>query len=268
MTAPNPFRQKLAREKLDKAFADGESTWVIHYSCESFYERPAGRSPRITSIALRKLDSAQTVSFSIHQTAERNGIPLGQIQNHYDDLENEMLTNFFQHLGSHRGMKYLHWNMRDANYGFQAIEHRFRVLGGEPFVVDDSQKIDLSRLFIDIYGVGYIGHPRLESLLKKNHIEPRDFLDGAQEAQAFENRDFGALHQSTLRKVDVLANLASRAHDRALKTSTTWWEMHGGRFRTALIWMSENRTFHLATGVASIAGLALAIWALFSSNGQ
>ena len=44
-----------------------------------------------------------------------------------DVVEYTLLTAFFGHLGSHRGMKYLHWNMRDVNYGFQAIEHRFRV---------------------------------------------------------------------------------------------------------------------------------------------
>jgi hypothetical protein len=36
-------------------------------------------------------------------------------------------------------MKYVHWNMRDVNYGFQAIEHRFRVLGGEPYIVEDAR---------------------------------------------------------------------------------------------------------------------------------
>jgi hypothetical protein len=128
-------------------------------------------------------------------------------------------------------------------------------------VVEDAKKFDLSRLLIDIYGVGYMDHPRMETLLKKNHIAPRDFLTGAEEAKAFENRDFVALHQSTLRKVDVLANIAGRAHDRNLKTNTSRWEMHGGRVRTALIWMAENRTFQVSTGLASIVGLGLALWA-------
>ena len=261
MTAPNPTRQRTALSALDKLFADAANVWISHYSCETFYDRPEGRSPRITSIALRKLDSAQTVSFSIHQVAERRRIPFDQIEQHYDDLEGEMLTAFFGHLGNHRGMKYLHWNMRDANYGFQAIEHRFRVLGQNPYVLEDANKFDLSRLLIDIYGVGYIDHPRMEKLLSKNHIAPRDFLTGAQEAAAFENRDFVALHQSTLRKVDIIANIAGRAHDRNLKTNTTWWGMHGGRVRTALIWMAENRTFQVIAGLASIGGLALAVWA-------
>lgn len=262
MTAPNPARQKASLSLLDRLFADVANVWVVHYSCESFYDRSEGRSPRVTSIALRKLDSAQTISFSIHQVAERRRIPFQHIEQHYDELEKEMLAALFDHLSNHRGMKYLHWNMRDANYGFQAIEHRYRVLGEEPYVTEDDRKFDLSRILIDIYGVGYIDHPRMEKLLARNHIAPRDFLNGSGEAKAFEDRNFSALHQSTLRKVDVIANIASRAHDRNLKTNTTWWEMHGGRVRTALIWMAENRVFQLVAGVASIVGLALALWVM------
>jgi hypothetical protein len=156
-------------------------------------------------------------------------------------------------------MKYLHWNMRDINYGFAAIEHRYRVLGGDPFLIDDKNKFDLARLLINIYGVSYIGHPRLENLLYKNNIQPLDFLTGAQEAQAFDNRDFVRLHQSTLRKVDVLANIAGRAHDRRLKTNTTWWEMHGGRIRTLGNWIIEHKVIAFAASVASVAGFIVTL---------
>jgi hypothetical protein len=259
MSAPNPKRQRQAWGTVDRLFAEAANVWVIHYSCESFYERPEGRSPRITSIAIRKLDSAQTVSFSIHQVAERQQVPFNDIENHYDKLEKRMLDEFFHQVSSHRGMKYLHWNMRDINYGFSAIEHRYRVLGGDPFIVEDQHKFDLARLLIDIYGVGYIGHPRLDNLLAKNDIQAPDFLTGAQEAEAFENRQFVRLHQSTLRKVDVIANIAGRAHDRRLKTNTTWWEMHGGRVRTALNWVVEHKAITFTASVASIAGLVLTV---------
>jgi hypothetical protein len=122
--------------------------------------------------------------------------------------------------------------MRDINYGFAALEYRYRVLGGEAIVIEDDKKFDLSRIFIDIFGTGYIGHPRMEKLLTKNSITPINFMTGRQEADAFESRNFVGLHQSTLKKVDVLANLATRAHDRNLKTNTSWWEMHGGHLRT------------------------------------
>jgi hypothetical protein len=259
MSAPNPRRQQQGWTTLDQLLRGAANVWVIHYSCESFYERPQGRSPRITSIVVRKLDSAQTVSFSIHQVAERKNVPFDDIEHRYDELEREMLDGFFEHVGTHRGMKYLHWNMRDINYGFAALEHRHRVLGGTPFVADDVNKHDLARTLIDIYGVGYIGHPRLETLLRKNNIKPRDFLTGAQEAEAFEARNYVALHQSTLRKVDVIANIATRAHDRALKTNTTWWEMHGGHIRSVTNLVVEHKVIAFVASVASIVGLVIAI---------
>jgi hypothetical protein len=260
MTGPNPKRQKAARLILDSI--DGANCWVIHYSCESFYDRSEGRSPRITSIAVRKLQTAQTLSFSIHQIAEERHIAFADIEPHYDDLEREMLDRFYLHVGAHRGMRYVHWNMRDTNYGFPAIEHRYRVLGGDPVIIEDERKIDLARVLIDIYGVGYAGHPRLEKLLEPNRIRPRDFMSGAQEAEAFESRNFVGLHQSTLRKVDVIANILARAQDRSLRTNTTWWEMHGGRLRTCLDWLGVNPIFALIAGVASIVGLVVAVLAI------
>jgi hypothetical protein len=259
MSPPNPKRQRQGWATLDRLVAEASNVWVIHYSCESFYERPEGRSPRITSIAVRRLDSGQSVSFSIHQVAERQRVAFAEIGNDYDVLERCMLDDFFEHIRNYRGMKYLHWNMRDINYGFAAIEHRYRVLGGDPFLIDDKNKFDLARLLINIYGVSYIGHPRLENLLYKDNIQPLDFLTGAQEAQAFDNRDFVRLHQSTLRKVDVLANIAGRAHDRRLKTNTTWWEMHGGRIRTLGNWIIEHKVIAFAASVASVAGFIVTL---------
>ncbi len=210
---------------------------------------------------MRKLDSGQTASFSIHQVAELDGIDLAGITKHYDPLERKMLDAFFAHVGGHRGMKYLHWNMRDINYGFAAIEHRYRVLGGNPaFIIPDENKFDLARLLIDIYGVGYTGHPRLTTLLDKNKIQPRDFLNGASEAEAFEQGNYVGLHQSTLRKVDIIANLARRAQDRSLKTNTTWWKMHGGKLRTFVNFAAESRSFQLFAGAASIIGLFIAFY--------
>ena len=95
MTTPNPRRQRDARKALDDIFTHAENVCVIHYSCESFHDRKRGRSPRITSISLRNLDSAQTTSFSIHQTAEINSVSLEKIEKQYDNLERDILNQFF-----------------------------------------------------------------------------------------------------------------------------------------------------------------------------
>jgi hypothetical protein len=262
MSGPEPNRQKQARSVIKGLFKQPENVWVTHYSCESFYDRPEGRSPRITSLALRNLESGQTASFSIHQVAERLRVAPIDISAKYDQLELNMLTEFFEHIRAYRTMKYLHWNMRDINYGFAAIEHRHRVLGGEPFVVDDRNKFDLARILIEVYGIGYTGHPRLQTLLEKNKIKALDMLNGAEEAAAFDEGKYVELHRSTLRKVDIIANLATRTHDNTLRTNTTWWQMHGGRVRNILGWMAESKTFQLIAGLASIVGLAITIWVL------
>ena len=262
MTAVIPSRQKAARSTLERIFAVASNVWVIHYSCESFYDRDEGRSPRITSIALRKLDNAQTTSFSIHKVAEIEEVPFSDISEHYDSLEKQMLQQFYGHLKSFQSMKYLHWNMRDSSYGFQAIEHRFRVLGGtdaEILVVNDNNKTDLSRLLIEICGLDYIEHPRLDKLLTKNAISRRDFLTGAEEAKAFEDKEFDALHRSTLRKVDVLANIAGRANDRLLKTNASWWDMHGGQATQVLNWITEHPKLGFAGVALALAGIVLTI---------
>jgi hypothetical protein len=63
-------RWKSAKHQLAKIFSESQDTVIVHYSCESFYDRGSNpRSPRITSIAVRNLATAQTKSFSIHMVA-------------------------------------------------------------------------------------------------------------------------------------------------------------------------------------------------------
>jgi hypothetical protein len=190
MSGPNPSRQKSTRATLESVFSNATNVWVIHYSCESFIDRPDGRSPRITSIAVRQLASGQTFSFSIHQVAEVQHVPFDRIEEHYDELEKRMLEAYFVHVSGHRGTRYLHWNMRDINYGFAAIEHRYHVLEGAPFAIPDDAKIDLSRLLIDLYGNAYIDHPRLPKLMAKNHITALDLLSANPATSALSDAAF------------------------------------------------------------------------------
>lgn len=120
-------RQQRARKDLDQIWEHTESVHVIHYSCESFYDRQEGNSPRITSIAVRNLGTAQTQSFSIHKYGEIKGYTHGELEQHYNELEKTMLAEFFVFVKMRSGHRWVHWNMRDINYGFHALEHRFRV---------------------------------------------------------------------------------------------------------------------------------------------
>jgi hypothetical protein len=219
--------RKKAKNKLYELYERSETVLIIHYSCESFYDRPNGKTPRITSIAVRNLSSGQTESFSIHKVAELKNLAFEDIPQNYDMLEKEMLYEYFLSIQSHKGHHWVHWNMRDINYGFQAIEHRYRILGGEPFKIEEANKFDLARALIAVYGIGYIGHPRIQRLIQKNKITDIGFLNGQQEAEAFDNGEYVKLHQSTLRKVDILANIFERTADNSISTNARWKDIYG-----------------------------------------
>lgn len=260
MPAPMPNRQKAARNELRSLFAHPAGVRVIHYSSESFDNRENGKSPRVTSIAIRRLDNGQTDSFSIHAVAEERGVDLAAIANDYDSLEKEMLERFYVYIATDREAEYLHWNMRDANYGFSALAHRLRVLHGAPGDVPGHKRHDLARILQDLYGTEYIAHPRLEQLTKKNEITSTRFLTGKQEAEAFDRGDYVALHQSTLRKVDIIADIADRANGNTLLTNSNWWTMNGGSLRGALNWVATNAIVLLVISLASLAVGVLGTW--------
>jgi hypothetical protein len=212
---------------------------------------------------MRNLGTGQTQSFSIHKQAEVAGVPSGSITEQYDRLEREMLTDYFEAVRTHQGYSWVHWNMRDVNYGFAAVEHRMRVLGGAPVPIDDSRKFDLGRLLPALYGMKYIGHPRLESIVDKNSITRRDFLTGKDEADAFNAGEYVRLHQSTLRKVDALASILERAVDGRLKTNAKWYDRYGLSFPAIGEIMKEHWTFIVfafLAGIASFAGLYFTLW--------
>lgn len=249
-------RRRRTADEVDRILERPSDALVVHYSCESFYDREDGRTPRVTSIAVRNFDSGQTESYSIHKVAEQKGLPFDQIPEHYDELENVMLGEFFTFLQQNQGLLWIHWNMRDINYGFAALEHRYRVLGGEPFVLPEGKKFDLARALISLYGVTYTGHPRLATLIEKNHIAHRDFLTGQEEADAFEQQDYIKLHQSTLRKVDIMANILERAADGTLKTNARWHERYGWHPNVLLELMREHWLYSLAGLILLVGGLA------------
>lgn len=233
-------RRKGARDQLRGLFEHPESTWVVHYSCESFYDSPTGGSPRTTSIAVRNIANGQTHSFSVHQVAEELGVAATDVAHRYEEVEKELLTQFFDFVRRRSGHRWLHWNMRDINYGFIALEHRAKVLGIAPEIIEDSRKVDLARVLIDLYSPTYAGHPRLKSILELNRIGMKDFLTGAEEAEAFESGAYSRLHMSTLRKVDVISTLAERTEEGRLDTQAKWWAQHRGSVLAALETLSDS----------------------------
>lgn len=253
-------KRKEVKTKLTNLYDNSERVLVIHYSCESFYDIKDGRTPRVTSIAVRNLESAQTTSFSIHKIAEREGVPISHIPSKYDELEKKMLSDFFEFVKRKEYFYFIHWNMRDGNYGFSAIEHRFQVLGGKPYEISNDKKFDLARALVSLFGRQYVGHGdgkgRFLMLVELNKISSKDALTGKQEAEAFDSAEYIKLHQSTLRKVDCMSSIFERTLDGSLKTNATWIDTYGMHPKVVVEGIKEHWIWSAVVMVAVLSGLA------------
>lgn len=234
-----------------KALAKHEnSLLVIHYSCQNLNDNNEGYSPRITSVAVFHVASHTMHSFSIHLIAEVQKIPRDQIQSHYDTLEAVMLEDFYKFVQEHQDHSWLHWNMTNINFGFEAIEHRYRVLTGRiPPQIADSKRFNLSALVSEIYGTEYVAHPKMPNLMDLNGGKSRDFLTGAEEVQAFERQEYLKLHKSTMCKVYFFNSVFHKLVARKLKTAKSNWR--------------ERLNSALESTPAKVLGFVTVLFALF-----
>ncbi|EOV9019604.1 hypothetical protein ACN6VB_000540 [Cronobacter turicensis] len=265
-------RRSQSKKDVNRAYENAVRNYIIHYSCESFYDNASGQSRRVTSIAVRNLDSAQTQSWSLHSSAELLGLQ-DRIPENLDKIEKYLLTEFFSFLRNHSDSTFIHWNMRDKAFGFPALEHRFKVLGGEPFILQDDKKLDLARVLINLYGPGYAPHEcpvtgkrgRVMSLMQMNHITSRDAMQGKEEADAFEKGEYLKLDRSTLAKVDIFHNFFDRLHANKLKTNATFAEKYGFKLAAIPELIRDNPIITMVIVGASVVTALIKWWDIFKA---
>ena len=235
------LERKKAEEQLSEIDKKREMYHIIHYSSGNFKNPEEGYSSRITSIAIYNVGSGQTVSFSIHMIAEEYHISFDQIEDNYDFLEEKMLAEYFEFVKIHQESKWLHWNMRDSTFGFTALEHRYKIFGGTPIQINDENKIDVSGLFVRLYGNKYIEHPRMYNIIKLNsQLSMKNFLTGEEEIEAFHNKEFAKMHMSTQRKVLLIMYLLDLAINGNLKTKAKVKDIYGLSARGLYEYTNEN----------------------------
>jgi len=213
----------LILENKSKAF-------IIHYSCESFITSH-GNTPRVTSICIKNISTGQVKSFSIHLQAQFDNKDFKNITDQdYDSIEKNMLNAFSKYVSKHKSHKWIHWNMRDSNYGFEAINNRIKILGGKQFEIEDDLKIDFPQVLGKIFTFGYeMNKPkgRLLNLAYRNKISQINALTGKEEAEAFDNKEYLKLHMSTLRKVDIINTIIGNLEDGTLKVKPSVKQIYG-----------------------------------------
>ena len=217
-------------ETLNFALKDRNKVLIIHYSCESFITSH-GRTPRVTSISVGNFVTTQIKSFSIHLQAQISGLDFNDLlDSDYDELEKAMLQAFYKYVKTHKSHTWVHWKMRDSNYGFEAIDNRMKILKGRPVSIDEDRKIDLSEVIGLLYGWNYEVHSpkgKLLNLAERNNITTLDALGGAEEAEKYEKKQYLELHRSTLRKVCIIQTLLAEIENNNLKVNSSTREVYG-----------------------------------------
>ncbi len=224
--------------------------YIIHYSSESLFDPEIGsHSPRITSIVVRHYATDQTVSFSTHTTAEYLSIAPNDLDQRYDEIEKELLVQFYHFVRDRREKYWVHWNMRNSTFGFEHIEHRYRVLMGEdPPSIPVEVRINLNDELEIRYGSDYAAHPRQASLMILNGGLVQGFMKGSDESNAFKQKDFIRMNTSTIAKVGFFHFVISAAIRGKLKTSS-----NGFLYRIDKL--LESRTAKLISIVSAALGL-------------
>ncbi|MBV9655047.1 MAG: hypothetical protein JOZ42_10845 [Acetobacteraceae bacterium] len=231
-----------------------ENFYIIHYSCQSLYDDNEGLSPRITSIAIVHLATEQTISFSTHSVAEELCIPREAVLDRFDEVERKLLQDFYGFTRDRRDKYWVHWNMRNLSFGFEHLEHRYRVLGGNNApVIPIESRLNLNDLLSDRYGRGYASHPKMKALMELNGGVHRHFLTGEEEVHAFRNHEFLRMHNSTLAKVGFFLHVVRSLLKGRLKTASRGWGV-------ALDKLFEGRTAKTVGLVGTIVGIGVGIW--------
>jgi hypothetical protein len=252
----------ISSDFFDNVKKHPDRYYIIHYSSQSLFDAESGAfSPRITSIVVRHYATGQTVSFSTHTVAEYLRVGLEEIESRYDHIERELLTQFYDFARDRREKYWVHWNMRNVTFGFEHLEHRYRVLSNkEPPSIPVEVRLNLNDILKDRYGSDYVGDPRMASLMELNGARVQGFLSGKEEAEAFKAKDFIRMNTSTIAKVGFFSHVISSAIQGKLKTA-------GKGFINFVDRLLESRKARVIAFVGACVGLLvgvaqLMIWVL------
>jgi hypothetical protein len=236
-------QRREAEQTLQKLNNVNEKVLVVHYSCESFYGK-AGYTPRVTGIGVLNKENNESIIFSLHLSAQIKKKDLNYLSNNeLDEVEKQMLDEFSRYVQEHMNYVWVHWHMKSASYGFQAISNRYRILGGNEIRISDTNKIDLRGVFGQLFTYSFEKdepNGNLMNLASRNNISLRDALTGKEEAKAFENKEYLLLHMSTLRKVEVIDRLLSAYQSKKLKQNARIFEIYDFSIPGIIYYVKES----------------------------
>lgn len=222
-SVPEKKRLYEVKTTLKGVLRHPERYVIVHYSSQSLFDEVEDAfSPRITSIVAMFYATRQTVCFSMHSIAEELGVDRLKVAESYDEIERALLSRFFKFAQDNFDKCWLHWNMRNTVFGFEHLEHRYRVLfKNDPPIVPFESRVNVSDVLKHKYGPDFAPDPRMLKLMELNGRKDPRFLSGADEASAFKRQEFIRMNSSTISKVEFFRYVLDLASKGKLKTGSS-----------------------------------------------
>ncbi|OJW79371.1 MAG: hypothetical protein BGO69_19460 [Bacteroidetes bacterium 46-16] len=205
--------RNLAIRKLKRLIIDPSKVLIVHYSQLRTYDDEYGEiSPLVSAIVIKSLDGSFERHFAVHLEADKANIPIEEIENSYRDLEFMTLKAFNEFVKRHDDDVWVHWDMKNIHFGFEAIKHRFeKIFAGlskERYEeIPMRNKVNLALVLEGMYGEEYIDGPdKLRSLIAYNNgaVLDRQYLSLEYEGLEFENKNYSAVLNSLDCKTDFI----------------------------------------------------------------
>lgn len=211
-----------------EAYSKKKSDYVfIHYARQNCFEDAYEKGPRVIAIVAMNAESGQTMVFSLKKIADAYGSNFFEMtEAEKDEVEKEMLQSFFEYAMKNTQKKWLHWNMKNNNFGFSAIEERFKNLDGNPVHFEENTLFNISVLMKKKYGTNFAQDAswngkvmgKMYDIFSLNGIVDSYILNGEQEIKEYILKNITSIEQSILGKVKAFQVLVEKASDNDLKT--------------------------------------------------
>ncbi len=259
--------RKLATKRLRQLIASPSQVLLIHYSqLKAFDDEYNEISPMISAIVVKSLDGNIEKHFAIHLEADKANFSIEGIENSYRDLELRILKNFNEFVKRHSNALWVHWDMKNIHFGFDAIKHRFeKILEGlnglnERYEeIPFNNKINLCQILKEMYGEKFADNPdKLASMMKVNNEEilNNSYLILETEAEEFERKNFTAVLGSLDCKVDFISKALKLLSEKKLKVCNK-------NGYAVFIDFISHPIFNLIGWLATILALALTLESIF-----
>ncbi len=217
---------KEAKVTLNDYIKKKSNYMFIHMARQNCFEDAYEKGLRIVSIVVMNAESEQTMAFSLKKSAEKYDSDFWEASDSEKDIiEHDMLQSFFEYAKSNSEKTWLHWNMKNNNFGFSAIEERYKSLGGTPFHFEERNLINISVLLKKKYGHNFAHNciyngksmGKMYDIFILNEMQDVNILNGEQEVKEFIIKNIMSIELSVLGKLKAFQRIVEKAADNDLK---------------------------------------------------